>query len=71
MTRDHGDVGDQTAPAPYFSIFDANKGLIQIDPWEALAWRLGGPWATLGPPKRHPIPDPIPIPSRQRVASLK
>ena len=32
-----------------------------------LAWRLGGPWATLGPPKGHPnpksqIPIPIPIP---------
>jgi len=28
-----------------------------------LAPRLGGPWATLGPPLGHPNPDPIPIPS--------
>jgi hypothetical protein len=33
----------------------------------ALAWRLGGPWATLGPPKGHPNPIAI----RQRVATPK
>jgi len=47
----------------------ANKALVQFDAWATLARRLGGPWATIGPPKGHPIPDPIPIPIRQRVAT--
>src|ERR1700739_923858 len=57
----------RTAPPPVFQLSMQTKDLSKIDPWEALAWRLGGPGATLGPPERHPIPDPIPIPSRQRV----
>jgi hypothetical protein len=44
------------------------KEVLGINPWEALAWPLGDAWATLGPPKGHP--NPIPIPIRQRVAVL-
>ena len=50
------------APHPCFSTFIATKALIQFDAWASLAPRLGGPWATLGPPKGHPNPIPIPIP---------
>jgi hypothetical protein len=63
ITRDVGDFGDLALhPHPgLFSTFVANKALIQFDAWASLAPRLGGPWATLGPPLGHPIPDPIPI----------
>jgi hypothetical protein len=51
-----------TLPPPgIFPTCVANKALAQIDPCATLGRRLGGPWATLGPPKGHPIPDPIPI----------
>ena len=47
-------------PTPIFLFSLQTKTLPQIDPWASLGRRLGGPWATLGPPKGHPIPDPIP-----------
>ncbi len=47
-------------PPPIFLFSLQTKTLPQIDPWASLGRRLGGPWATLGPPKGHPIPDPIP-----------
>jgi hypothetical protein len=46
-------------PPGLFLTFVANKALLPFDAWASLASRLGGPWATLGPPKGHPIkPNP-------------
>jgi len=45
----------------FFQLLLQTKHFHTIDPWVSLASRLGGPWATLGPPRGHPIPDPIPI----------
>src|SRR5580765_5733289 len=62
------DVGDHVRSRRYlptlpglFPTFVENKTLSPFDAWASLASRLGGPWATLGPPKGHPIPDPIPV----------
>jgi hypothetical protein len=52
-------------PHRHFFALVANKAIAPIHPWASLARRLGGPWATLGPPKGHPNP----IPNRQRVAT--
>jgi hypothetical protein len=46
-------------PPGLFLTFVANKALPPFDAWASLASRLGGPWATLGPPKGHPIPNPV------------
>jgi hypothetical protein len=69
MTRDHGDVGARraTPPPAFFCYLLQTKALRQIDPWEALARRLGDAWATLGSPN----PKPKPNPSRQRVAMAR
>ena len=50
-----------THPAISSSLLQT-KHFISIDPWASLARRLGDPCETLGSPKGHPIPDPIPIP---------
>jgi hypothetical protein len=63
-------LGLSDPPARHFSVLVVNKALPPIDACVALAWRLGGPWATLGPPKGHPNPDPIPM-NRQRVATFR
>ena len=54
-----------------FLLLLQTKALSLIVPSVAPAWRLGGPWATLGPPKGDPIPDPIPIPNKQRVVGFR
>ena len=48
-------------PPPFFTFLLQTKHFLN----STLGPPLHGPWATLGPPKGHPIP--IPIPSRQRV----
>ena len=55
MTRDSGDSYPHPA---FFASLLQNKALSQFHAWVAPAWRLGGPWATLGPPKGHPISHP-------------
>ena len=50
-----------SSPHPaFFQLLLQTKHFLGIDPWVSLATRLGGPWVTLGSPKGHPIPDPIP-----------
>jgi hypothetical protein len=62
---DLGDSGDSCTPPGVFLLLVQTKVLSQVHPRMAPARRLGGPWATLGPHKGHPIPNPI----RQRVAT--
>ena len=54
-------------PTPHFLNFVANKALVPFDPSVTQASPKGDPGVTQGSPRRHPIPDPNPIPSRQRV----
>jgi hypothetical protein len=67
ITRDH----PITRSFPYhpliFLPLVANKALPQFDPRASLAPRLGGPWVAQGWPRGHP--NPVPSPSRQRVAN--
>jgi hypothetical protein len=68
ITRDDGDLGDsgdrralRATPPGLFPLLLQTKACAPINAWASLAWPLGDAWATLGPPKRHPIPDPIAI----------
>src|SRR5579859_5295578 len=56
------------SPPGLFQLLLQTKHLLHSTLGASLAWRLGGPWATLGPPKGHPIPNPIP--SRQEGRKL-
>ena len=67
-------IGEAYQPHPRPALFQLllqTKALTPINAWATLACPLGDPWVTQGSPRRHPIPDPIPIPSRQRVANSK
>ena len=71
ITRDVGDDARfRRFPTPpgLFSLFVANKSTSANPPlrhaWVALGWPLRGPWVAQGWPKG----DPIPSPSRQKVA---
>jgi hypothetical protein len=56
---DYRIIRSRAPPARPFSYFCCNKDFVRIDASVALARRLGGPWATPGPPKGHQIPNPV------------
>src|SRR5258708_14656616 len=67
ITRDHQITRSSSYPHPaFFHLLLKTKAEPSIDPWVALASRLGDPWVTQASPK----PNPKPNPNRQKGRGL-